>query len=95
MSWNRLSALTQGQSYSVHLYMDSFYKYYIPFAYLWKHPTWSLINTMIYVKCCCSVAKSCLSLCNPVDCSTPDSLVLHYIPQEFAQIYVCWVDDAI
>ena len=26
---------------------------------------------------CCSVAKSCLALCNPVDCSTPGSSVLH------------------
>ena len=24
--------------------------------------------------CCCSVTKSCLILCNPMDCSTPDSL---------------------
>ena len=22
--------------------------------------------------CCCSVAQSCLTLCDPVDCSTPD-----------------------
>ena len=27
--------------------------------------------------CCCSVAKSCLTLCNPIDCSTPASYVLH------------------
>ena len=37
--------------------------------------------------CCCSVAKSCLTLCNPVDCSTPDSSVPHH-PLEFAQIHV-------
>ena len=24
--------------------------------------------------CCCSVAKSCVTLCNPVDCSTPSLL---------------------
>ena len=24
------------------------------------------------VCCCCSVAKSCLTLCDPMDCSTPD-----------------------
>ena len=40
------------------------------------------------------VTKSCLTLCNPKDCSTPDSSVLHYLPQ-FAQIYVHWVSDAI
>ena len=30
--------------------------------------------------CCCSVAKSCLTLCNPMDCSTPGFPVLHYLP---------------
>ena len=39
-----------------------------------------------------SVAKLCPILCNPMDCSTPDSSVLHYLP-EFAQIYVHWVGD--
>ena len=37
---------------------------------------------------CCSVTKSCPTLCNPMDCSLPGSLVLHYLP-EFAQIHVC------
>ena len=36
--------------------------------------------------CCCSVAKSCLTLYSPMDCSTPGSSVLHYLP-EFAQIH--------
>ena len=27
--------------------------------------------------CCCSIAKLCLTLCNPMDCSTPDFPVLH------------------
>ena len=27
--------------------------------------------------CCCSVAKSCLTLCDPVDCSTPGLPVHH------------------
>ena len=30
---------------------------------------------------CCLVAKSCLILCDPTDCSTPGSSVLHYVPQ--------------
>ena len=34
---------------------------------------------------CCSVAKSCLTLCGLMDCSTPGSSVLQYFP-EFAQI---------
>ena len=44
--------------------------------------------------CCCSVTKSCLTLCDSMDCSTPGSPVLHYLP-EFAQIQVHWVSDVI
>ena len=43
---------------------------------------------------CCSVAKLCPTLCDPMDCSTPGSSVLHYLP-EFAQIHAHWVGDAI
>ena len=44
--------------------------------------------------CCCSVAQSCLTLCNPMDCSTPGLPVLHYL-MEFAQTHVHTVGDAI
>ena len=30
--------------------------------------------------CCCSVANLCPILCDPTDCSTPGSSVLHYLP---------------
>ena len=43
---------------------------------------------------CCSVAKSCPTLCDPMDCSMPGFPVLHCL-QEFAQTHVHWVDDAI
>ena len=33
------------------------------------------------------VAQSCLTLCDPMDCSTPGFPVLHYLP-EFVQIHV-------
>ena len=39
---------------------------------------------------CCSVAKSCLTLCYPMDCSMPGSPVLHYL-SEFAQTHVHWI----
>ena len=42
----------------------------------------------------CSVAKSCSTLCDPMDCSTPGSSVLHYL-SKFAQIHVHCVGDAI
>ena len=44
--------------------------------------------------CCCSVAKSCPTICHPVDFSIPDFPVLHRLP-EFAQIHVHSVGVAI
>ena len=43
---------------------------------------------------CCSVAKLCSTLYNLMDCSTPGSSVLYYLP-EFSQIFVWWFGDAI
>ena len=36
---------------------------------------------------CCSVAKLCLTLCDPMDCSTAGFHILHYLP-EFAHIHI-------
>ena len=44
--------------------------------------------------CCCSVAKSCETVHDPVDCSTPGFPVPHNLP-EFVQIHVHWVNDTI
>ena len=44
--------------------------------------------------CFCSASKSCLTLCDPIDCSMPGFPVLHYL-LEFAQTHVHWVSDAI
>ena len=41
-----------------------------------------------------SVAQSCLTLCDPMDCRTPGLPVHHQLP-EFTQIHVHWVGDAI
>ena len=41
-----------------------------------------------------SVAKSYLTLCNPMNCSMPGFPVLHYL-LELAQTHVHWVSDAI
>ena len=35
---------------------------------------------LLWELCCCSVAKSCPTLCDPIDCSTPGSSVLHCLP---------------
>ena len=43
---------------------------------------------------CCSVCQLCLTIWNPMDCSTPGFTFLHHL-LEFAQIHVNWVGDAI
>ena len=41
-----------------------------------------------------SVAQSCPTLCDPMNCSTPGLPVYHQLP-EFTQTYIHWVGDAI
>ena len=41
-----------------------------------------------------SVTKSCPTLHDPMDCSMPGFPVPHH-PLEFAQVHVCWIDDAV
>ena len=41
-----------------------------------------------------SVAQSCLTLCDPMNCSMPGLPVYHQLP-EFTQTHVHWVSDAI
>ena len=41
-----------------------------------------------------SVSQSCLTLCDPMDCSTPGLPVHHQLP-ELTQIHVHWVRDVI
>ena len=43
--------------------------------------------------CCCWVATSCPTLCDPVNCNLSGSPVLHSLP-EFAQIHVHCIGDA-
>ena len=43
--------------------------------------------------CCCLVTQSCLTFCDPVDCSTPGLSVPHHLPK-FAQVHR-WCHPAI
>ena len=45
--------------------------------------------------CCCSFAKLCLTLCDPLYCSPPSFPVLEMVLPELAQTNVHWVSDAI
>ena len=48
------------------------------------------MDLLIYIWCCCcSVARSCLTPCDPMDYSTPGFPVLHYL-LHFAQTHVHW-----
>ena len=61
-----------------------------------SEPGWffSPVNFLGPSCCCCSVAKSCLTLYDPMDCNTSGSPVLHHF-LEFTQIHVHWVSDVI
>ena len=55
------------------------------------------LKTLSQVQCSVqfsSVTQSCLTLCNPMDCSMPGLPVYHQLP-EFTQTHVHWVNDAI
>ena len=57
-----------------------------------------LLNTAIFafsiLSLFSSVAQSCLTLCDPVNCSTP-GLPVHHQHLELTQTHVHWVGDAI
>ena len=57
-------------------------------------PRARFFSNLSFYLLCCLVAQSCMTLREPMDCSTPGFPVLHYFP-EFAQIHVYWVSDAI
>ena len=51
-------------------------------------------NKRFFLSCCCSVAKSCLTFCDPMNSSTPGFPVLYCVP-EFAWTLVLSISDAI
>ena len=72
-----------------HIYLDGT-------VVTWWH--WEIVtlwnDTYSHNYCCCSVAKSCPSLWDAMDCSTPGFPVLLCLP-EFAQTHVHLVSDII
>ena len=54
----------------------------------------SVAPMIMYMYQFSSVTQSCLTLCDPMDCSTPGFPVYHQLP-EFAQTHVHRVSDAI
>ena len=48
----------------------------------------------IFKYCSCTVTKSCPTLCDPMDCSTPGLPVPHHL-LEFVQVRVHWMSDVV
>ena len=53
-----------------------------------------IICFILFSFCCCSDSQPCLTLCNPMDCSTPFFPVLDHL-LKLAQTHVHWVSDVI
>ena len=60
----------------------------------WNYIRGSHLLLLDSICCCCLVTKLCPNLHDPMDCSTPGFLVLHYLPG-LAQTHVHLVGDAI
>ena len=68
-------------------------------SYHWhrrEHPEiiYTAIYYMIKADCCCSVSKSCPTLCDPRDCSMPGFPVLQHL-LKYGQTHVHWVGNLI
>ena len=75
-------------------------------GFSWNHLTFTSLRTgvclylslylslsFVYLPAA-AVVQSCLTLCNPMECSTPGFPDLHQVP-EFVQPHVHWVNDTI
>ena len=56
--------------------------------------SWTQLSDLAHIYCCYSVAQLCLTLCDPMDCTTPGFPVHHQLP-ELTQTHVHRVGDAI
>ena len=70
-------------------------------AVLWMLPCKAGSHCLLNIYCrsgashyCCSVTKSCLTLCDPMGCSMPGLPVPHHL-LEFPQGHVHWIGDYI
>ena len=66
----------------------------IPSIYLLRFINHSVSDIPMNPFDSCSVTKLCLTLCDPINCSTPSFSVLHYL-LELVQIHVHLLGDAI
>ena len=64
----------------------------VPLLFTWNHH--NVVNWLFSSVQFSPVSQSCLTLFDPMDCSTPGLPVHHQLP-EFTQTHVHWVGDAI
>ena len=94
-SWREKRRLTQVMGSLLHHTQSDALPTYFLFIPLNTEVLLYWCNRIMLLRCYCySVAKSCLTLCGPMDCSTSGFPVLHCLP-EFAQTPVHWDGDAI
>ena len=79
--------------------LESLRHLYIPLSeLLWGSNGTMCKKCLLYTICSingsCSVAQSCPTLCNPMNCSMPGFPVFHHLP-DLAHTHVHWVSDAI
>ena len=60
----------------------------INFLLLSSSPGTTLMSTFALI-ICCSVTQSCLTLCDPMDCSTPGFPALHHLPNSCPLSWWC------
>ena len=63
-------------------------------GWIWEWRVWCVFYDIFGFFQFSSVAQSCLTLCNPMNCSTPGLPIQHQLP-ESTQTHVHWVGDAI
>ena len=80
----------------MHLLYHSLDRYRYVYRYLYIEKIYIIYTyTHTYMcRLCCSIAESCPTLCDPMDCNMSGSSILHCL-LEFAQIHAHWVGDAI
>ena len=74
------------KQYTTKIRIKDEWLYFVSHLFIKKHSSWNT-NPCVSIKfkplnlfyCCCSVAKPCQSVCNSIDCRTPDYSVLHYL----------------
>ena len=67
----------------------------ICYVHFWCQPTPRLQNySSLNDCCCCFNSQSRLTLCDPMDCSTPGFSIPHIL-LEFTQVHVHWLSNAI